>query len=94
MQGRHKCWQRVLQVWDTPCRQQCQRRCSKYVLRRSYAFCGSTGNCDGSTGSTGPLYRFLLQLNQFPCIALSYVHDHNLQSCYYLFVVNSARCAE
>ena len=69
-------------------------RCTKYVLRRSYASCGSTGNCDGSTGSTGALYRFLLRLNQFPRIALSSVHDHNLQSLYYLFVVTSAGCAE
>ena len=64
------------------------------MLRPSYASCGSTGNCHGSTGSTDPLYRFILRLNSFPCIALHSVHDHNLQLCYYLFVVNSAGCAE
>ena len=64
------------------------------MLRCSYALCGSNGNCDGSTGSIGPLYRFLLPLNRFPRIALFSVHDQNLQSCYYLFELNSARCAE
>ena len=41
------------------------------MLRRSYASCASTGNCDGSTGSKSPLYRFLLRLNRFSRIALS-----------------------
>ena len=63
------------------------------MLRRSYASCGLTGNCDGSTSSTGPLYQGVPRLNQFPRITLSSVHDHNLQSGYYLFVVNSSRCA-
>ena len=64
------------------------------MLRRSYASCGSTGNCDGTTGSADPLYRFLLRLNRFPRIAPSSVHDQKLQSCYYLLIVNSAKCAE
>ena len=54
-----------------------------YVLRPSYALCGSTGNREGSTGPTCPLYRFLLRLNRFPRIALTSVHDHNSQLCYY-----------
>ena len=59
------------------------------MLRRLHASCGSTGNCDGSTGSTGPLYRFLLRLNKFPRIALFSVHDPNLQLYYSLFVIDS-----
>ena len=32
--------------------------------------CGSTGSCDGSTGSTAPFSWFLLRLKGFPHIAL------------------------
>ena len=59
------------------------------MWRRSYPSCALTDNCDGSTGSTVPLYECLLRFGRFPRIALFSVHHQNLQSCYYMFVVNS-----